>query len=167
MATQYGRTVSKWTKFYVDDSAGTLREIPVDSINGVGLDYPQKDLTAFQDAVRGVLPEIPDLEITVTGPFDNSAAQAASGSAAAPALSGSHTVLSGINGGNTPLSLGVAIGIRHYWETGEPLFGLTSTAANGFLCLSYIVSPDEAKYTAKFKVFPASAIPAWGTAIIT
>ena len=162
-----GRTVSKWVKFYIGDSGAVIREIPVDSINGVGLDYPEKDLTAFQDAVHGVLPEIPELEITIAGPFDNSAAQAASGSATAPALSGSHTVLYNLAGGNTPLAFGIAIGIRHYYETGEPVFGITGTAANGFLCLSYVVNPDDAKYTAKFKVYPGSAVPAWGAALIT
>jgi hypothetical protein len=167
MASQTGRTVSKWTKFYVDDSGAVLREIAVDSINGVGLDYPAKDFAAFQDAIHSVLTEIPDCEITITGPFDNSAAQAASGSGAAPALSGSHTVLNGIVGGNTPLALCIACGIRHYYETNEPTFGLTGTAANGFLCLSYVVDPGEQKYTAKFKVCSGSAIPAWATTLYT
>jgi hypothetical protein len=152
---------------FIDDVNGTLREIPVDSINGVGLDYPAKDFAAFQDAIHTALPEIPDCEITITGPFDTTAAVAAAGSATAPALSGSHTVLSAIVGGNTPLAFGIAIGIRHYYETNEPVFGLTATAANGFLCLSYIVDPGEQKYTAKLKVCAGSAIPAWGTTLIT
>jgi hypothetical protein len=167
MAAQTGRTVSKWVKVYLDDSTATLREIPVDSINGVGFDYPAKDLTAFQDALHTVLPEIPDLEITLTGPFDSTAAQAASGSGVAPALSGSHTVLNGIVGGNTPLAFGIAVGMRQYYTTGEPVFGITGTAANGFLCLSYVVNMDDMKYTAKFKVMTGSAAPAWGTALIT
>jgi hypothetical protein len=151
----------------VDDSNAVLREIPVDSINGVGLDYPEKDVTAFQDAIHTVLPEIPDLEITITGPFDTSTAQGASTSGAAPALSGSHTVLYNLAGGNTPLALCIAFGMRHYYETNEPTFGLTGTAANGFLCLSYVVNPDDMKYTAKFKVCAGSAIPAWGTSLYT
>ncbi len=167
MAAQTGRTVAKWTKFFVDDVNAVLREVPIDSINGVGLDYPAKDVTAFQDAIHTVLPEIPDLEITITGPFDNSTAQAASGSGVAPALSGSHTVLSAIAGGNTPLALCIAFGMRQYYTTGEPTFGLTGTAANGFLCLSYVVNPDDMKYTAKFKVCAGSAIPAWGAALYT
>jgi len=167
MAAQTGRTVSKWVKFQCDDSGGTVRDVPVSSIGGVGLEYDEADLTAFQDAIKGVLPGHPDITLEITGPWDNSAAQAASGSAAAPALSGSHTVLNGINGGNTPLTLGVYIGVRHNWETGEPAFGITSTAANGFLCTSYTVNPDDGTYTAKFRMYPGSAAPAWGTAAFT
>lgn len=166
MAT--GRTVKRWTRFALDDSGGTPREIPVDSINGVGLDFPEADVTAFQDALRGVLPDTPDCTITITGPFDNTAAAALAASGAAPTLSGSHTVLSAIAGGVTPLGLAVMIGIRGLWTTGDPVFGIVSpTAANGFLCLSYMVTPDGMQYSATFKVFPGSAAPAWGTAILT
>jgi len=165
MAT--GRTVKRWVRFVLDDSAGTVREIPINSINGVGLDYAEADVTAFQDALVGVLPDTPDCTITIGGPFDNSAAAAAAASGAAPTLSGSHTVLSGIAGGQTPLTLGVYIGIRAYWATGDPVFGITSSATAGFLCLNYSVNPDNASYTATFKMYPGSTAPAWGTAAVT
>ena len=158
MTANTGRTTSKWVSFNVDDSAGTLRTIPVDSINGVGLTFDEVELTAFQDAIKGVLPAHPDCTITITGPFDTSAA------AAAGTLSGSHTVLSGINGGVTPLTLDVQVGIRHAWESGEPQFGITSSAANGFLCTDYQVDVNAGKYSAKFRVYPGSVAPAWGTA---
>jgi hypothetical protein len=161
MAAQTGRTVSRFVSFNVDDSGGTLRTIPINSINGVGLDYPEKDLTAFQDAVKGALPETPECAIEIEGPFDTAAA------AVAGTLSGSHTVLSAIVGLSTPLTLDVQIGIRHAWESGEPQFGLTSTSANGFLCTSYKVNPNDGTYSAKFVVYPGSAIPAWGTAAET
>lgn len=161
MATQYGRSVGRWVNFIVDDSAGTLRAIPVTSINGVGLNFPEADVTALQDALKGVLPDTPECAITISGPVDNSAA------VAAPALSGSHTVLSGINGAQTPLTLDVQVGIRHAWESGEPQFGITSSAANGFLCTSYVVDPASMTYTARFGLYPGSAAPAWGTAAET
>jgi hypothetical protein len=167
MTANTGRTVKRWTRFLVDDSAGTLREIPVNSINGVGLEYPEADVTAFQDAVRGVLPDTPDCTIAITGPFDTTAAAAAAASGAAPVLSGSHTVLSAIAGGVTPLTLGIYFGVRHYWEIGEPVFGITSGAGVGFLCTSYIVNPDDGSYSATFKVYPGSTAPAWGTAAVT
>lgn len=166
MAAQTGRTVRRWTKFIVDDSAGTLREIPVDSINGVGLEYDEAEVTAFQDAIKNVLTGHPDLTIEITGPFDNSAAVAASSPGAAPALSGSHTVLNGIVGGNTPLSLDIQIGIRHYWETGEPQFGISSSATSGMLCTKYVVTLEDMKYSATFKVMGGTA-PAWGSAAET
>lgn len=161
MAAQTGRTVKRWTDFRVDDSAGTLRSIPVDSINGVGLNYPEKDLTAFQDALKGALPDTPECVITISGQFDNSAA------AAAGTLSGSHTILSAINGGTTPLTLDVQVGIRHAWESGEPQFGITSSATVGFLCRNYIVDPGNASYSAEFYMYPGSTAPAWGTAAET
>lgn len=167
MSAQTGRTVSKWVRFIVDDSSGTVREIPINSLSVVGLVYEEQDLTAFQDAVKGVLPGHPDAPIEITGPWDNSAAAAAGGSGAAPSLSGSHTVLNDLAGGNTPLTLDVRFGVRHYWETGEPQFGVTSSAANGYLCTSYTVNPSDMTYSATFKLYPGSVAPAWGTAAET
>ena len=67
MTAQTGRTVSKWTKFCVDDSSGTLREIPVSSINGVGLDYDEVDMTALTP-IHGVLLKPPNFTIGMPGP---------------------------------------------------------------------------------------------------
>lgn len=155
MAAQTGRTTQKWVAFLVDDSSGTLRNIPVDSVNGVGLTYDEVELTAFTDAIKGVLPAHPDVTITITGPFDTTA------------NTGSHTVLSGIVGGTTPLSLDVQVGMRHAWESGEPQFGITSSATSGFLCTEYIPNVNEGKYSAKFRMYPGSTAPAWGTAAET
>jgi hypothetical protein len=170
MAAQVGRTVSKWVKFYIGDNAGTIREIAVDSINGVGLNYPEKDLTAFQDAIRVALPEQPDFNLTITGPFDSTAAVAASGTAAAPTLSGAHVVLAPLAlpaAQGTPVSFGVCIGIRHFYETGEPAFGQVKTTTQGLVCTAYTVNPSDAKYEAKFVLFPGSAAPTWTNAIPT
>ena len=43
MAPQVGRTTLAYMRFVVDDSGGVLREIPVDSINGAGLEFEEKD----------------------------------------------------------------------------------------------------------------------------
>lgn len=145
------RTVKRWTNFLVDDSGGTLRSIAVDSINGVGLNYPEADVTAFFDACKGVLPDTPECVIEISGPVDNTAS------------TGSHTVLSAIAGGVTPLSLDVQIGMLAAWSSGMPQFGITSSATSGFLCQSYIVDASTMKYTARFGMFPGSAAPAWGT----
>jgi hypothetical protein len=158
MAAQTGRTVQKYTDFIIEDSGGTLRSIPVDSINGVGLDYEEVDLTAFQDAIRGVLTGHPDMTIDITGPFDTSAAVAAG------TLSGSHTILSAIAGGSTPLAMDIQIGIRQAWEAGEPQFGISSDATNGVICTMYNVDPATGKYSARFRPIAGSAAPAWGTA---
>lgn len=161
MTANTGRTNQKWTTFLVDDSGGTLREIPVDSINGVGLTYDETDLTAFQDAIHGVLPAHPDCTITITGPFDTTVA------GSPPTLSGSHTILSALPGGVTPLALDVRIGIRHTWESGEPTFGITGTSTAGFLCTEYLADVNAGKYSAKFRVYPGSTAPVWATSAHT
>ena len=172
MAVQTGRTVSKWTKFQIDDSAGTLRDIPINSINGLALPMEEVDMTAFQDAVKSTLHGQADFTLTIGGPFDTTAAQAASASGAAAALSGSHTVLSALMaaalaGTDAPLAFGFYVGVRHYWETGEPAFGITGTTTNGMRIFEYSVDPSGMTYSAKFRMSAGSAAPAWGTAAET
>ena len=165
MAT--GRTVSRWTRFAVDDSGGTPREVPVDSISPVGFVYDEADLTAYQDAVKGYLAEHPDAPIDITGPVSNLAAGALAASGAAPVLSGSTTVLIPISAPTftTPLGLWIGFGIRGYWTTGDPAFGVVApSATSGYVCTGFTI--DGNKYSASFKPF-AGTTPAWGTAIIT
>ncbi len=165
MAT--GRTKTKWIRFACDDSAGTPREVPIDSLSPVGFTYEENNLTAWQDAVVGYLAGHPDAPIDITGPFDNSAAVALAASGAAPALSGSHTVLQPISAPTfaTPLGLWVGFGIRGYWTTGDPAFGVVApSATSGYICTKYNVEGE--KYSARFVPYPGTT-PAWGTAIIT
>jgi hypothetical protein len=152
MTANTGRTSSKFVKVLIDDSGGNLREIPVDSINGLGLTYDEQDLTAFMDAVKGALPGIPSFSCTIGGPFDTTA------------NTGSHTVLSGVSGGTTPLSFDVRIGILHTWEAGEPQFGITSSSTAGVLVRDYQVDLSSMKYSATIYMFPGSSAPGWGTA---
>ena len=160
MTAQTGRTTFKHTKFRVDDSGGTLRSIPINSLSVVGVTYDETDVTAWQDAVKSALPSMPDAPIEIGGPFDNSAASTST-------LSGSHTILAPINGLMTPLSLDVQFGIRHDWESGEPVFGITSSATSGYLCTRYNVDPGAGTYSARFVLYPGSSLPAWGTAAAT
>ena len=165
MAT--GRTVTKWVRFAVDDSAGTPREIPIDSLSPVGFVYDEVDLTAWQDAVKGYLANHPDAPIDITGPLDTSDAVGLAASGAAPALSGSYTVLVPITatGFTTPLGLWIGFGIRGYWTTGDPAFGIVApSATSGYICTKFTIEGE--KYSASFKPFPGS-VPAWGSAILT
>ena len=167
MATQVGRTVSRWMNIAISDTGGVMRELPIDGISIVGVTYEEQDLTAFQDAVRGALPNMPDAPIDIHGPFSTKAATSASAKAVAPTVSGSHTVLKNMPGFTaTPSTLDVMFGIRHTWETGEPQFGISGTAANGYICTKYTVN-DDATYDARFVLYPGSAIPAWGTTMET
>jgi len=152
-------------RFAVDDSTGAPREIPVDNIGAVGFTYDENDVTAYQDAVKTYLAGHPDATIEISGPFDNSIAAALAVSGAAPALSGSHTVLSAICGVGTPLGLWVAWGIRGYWTAGDPAFGIVApSATSGYLCTKYTVEGE--KYSARFVPYPGT-VPAFGIAIIT
>lgn len=165
MAT--GRTVSRWTRFLMDDSSGTPREIEYDTISGVGFAFAPVDLTAMQDAVRGYLTAHPDSAIEISGPFSNLAVAAAAASAAAPVLSGSQTVLKAVTTPTfvTPLGLAIMYGIRGYWATGDPVFGVVApSATEGYLCYGFTV--DGEKYKASFKPIPGCT-PAWGTAGLT
>ena len=156
MAT--GRTPSKFFKFALEDSGGTLRDIPVLSINGVGITYDEQDVSALQDALHTALINLGNVDITISGPFDNTAAQAASGTGAAAALSGSHTVLSALLGGQTPRAFGAYFGIRGYWATGDPCFGTNgATSTTGVTVSAYTVDPASG-YSAKLTLDRKSVV---------
>lgn len=161
-----GRTVSRWINFVISDSGGVLRDVPILGLSIVGVAYEEQDLTAFQDAVKGALPNMPDAPIEITGPVSTATKQAASGSGSVPALSGSHNTLSGLNGMMTPQTLDVQFGIRRTYTDGDPQFGISGTSANGYVLTNYLVN-DDLTYSAKFILFPGSAIPAWGVAVET
>ena len=163
MAT--GRTVTKWMRFGVSNSAGNPREIPVDSISPVGFTYDEVDLTAYQDAVKGYLSNHPDAPIDITGPFSNLADAAAfAASGAAPVLSGSHTILYPLTAVTLPRGVWIAWGIRGYWATNDPVFGVVApSATSGYVCTKYQVEGE--KYSARFVPFPGT-VPAWGSTIL-
>ena len=86
--------------FLLHDSGATLRQIPVNAINGVGDTVEWLDLTAFQDAIKNGIPGQKTSQISISGPFSNLAAAASS------SLSGSHPVLLDLPGFLTPLQCG-------------------------------------------------------------
>ena len=154
MAANTGRTVDKYTTFSLDDSGGTLCVVSgVKSINGVGLTYDEKDVTALADALKNVLPGHPDLTITVVSHLDTTADV------------GSHIVFSGVNGLMTPLSMDIKIGIRQAWDA-EPQFGITASATSGMIVTSYVVDINAMESTTTLKVMGGTA-PAWGVAAET
>lgn len=155
------RTVSKYCRFLIGDTGDVIRHIPVDSINGLGLTYDEVTYAAFIDTIKGALSNLANFSITITGPFDNTAA------AASPSLSGSHTVLSALNGVNTPRMLDIQFGMGTTWTNGAPQFGITKSATAGVIVTDYQVIPSangEVKYSAKISMFAGSTSPDWGTA---
>ena len=169
MAVQTGRTVDKWTRVLIDDSAGTPRDVEVNTMSPVGFVYDeeQSGVTAWQDQVKGYLAAHPDCAIDFGGPWSTTAAQAAAGSGAQAALSGSRTVLNPLAAPTftTPLGFAILFGVRHYWETGEPVFGVVApSATSGYVLTKY--QKEGSTYSARVVPFPGT-VPAWGTAILT
>ncbi len=161
-----GRTIDKFVYFIVAESGDAAnREINCTSIGDVGLTYEPKDVTAWQDAIKNTLTGQPGAPIKITGRFDNSAAVTCPATTEAHALTGSHTVLSAINGDGLPHSLQIRFGVRHAWAAGEPVFGLARVTASGvgYTCTKYTVNGSD--YSAEFEVM-GGTVPAWGTAVI-
>lgn len=154
-----GRTTFKNLNFVIHDNTGVpvLRTIPIDSLSVVGVAYEEQDLTAWMDAVKNALPSMPDAPIEWGGPFDSAAVQAVG------TLSGSHTVLSPLNGLMIPLTIDIQFGVRHAWVAGEPQFGITATATAGYVLTKYTLDPSSMRYSARAVLYPGSTLPAWGT----
>ena len=154
------RTVSKFVRFIIGDSANTLRHIPINTLSVVGVEYDEEDVTAWADAVRGALANMPNAPIEFGGPFDMAIA------AVSPTLSGSHTVLAPLNGLLVPRDLRVEIGMRRTPSAvapADPVFAITGARSdtNGYLIVKYTVDPSSMTYTAKAVVYPGSALPSW------
>jgi len=161
MAT--GRTVGKYFKFQIKDAGGSMRDIPVSTCGGVGVTYEEIDVSALQDVLKGGLAGQGSVGITITGPLDTTAAVTASASTEAPALSGSHTVLPGINGNNVGRSAGFYIGIHGYWTaTTDPVFG----GVGSFIVSDYTVDMAAGTYSANIMYKARATVPAWGVAAI-
>jgi len=163
MAT--GRTSPRFAKFQIEDSAGTLRDVPVTTLGNVGITYEEIDVTALQELVKGYLSGQGDFGLDITGPFDNTAAAAASasGEAASAHLSGSHTVLEPLDGAMTPRAFGVYFGVQADWSTGDPVFG----ADNSCIITNYTVDPAAGTYTCRLVHVSGGTAPDWGTTAIT
>jgi hypothetical protein len=161
------RTVDKFLRFMVDDSGGTPREIPVDSISPVGFVYDESDVTAFQDQVKGYLSGHPDCAIDITGPLSNDAAAGMAASGATPVLSGSWTVLEPISRPTSVTALGLVVGfgMSRYYTNTDPAFGISApSATSGYLCTKFQVEGN--KYSARFVPFPGTA-PSWTNTVLT
>lgn len=148
MPAQTGRTNAKYIGVFLKDSGGTLRDITpyCDNVGTVGLKYDESDVTAFSDGTKNIVIGRPEAPIKIGGPFDTVL----------------HGYLTGVNGVQTPLTLDIRVGIRQTWVSGEPEFGLSSSATSGYLVSSYLPNLDSMTWTAMLNVIGPTA-PAWGT----
>ena len=152
MTPNTGRTHSKYVTVKLDNSGGTLTDLTAycNSVGTLGLTFDSQDVTAFSDEVKNVVVGQPAGTITLGGPFDTAIV----------------THMAAIVGLNVPLSLGILIGVRHAWESGEPTFGLSMSATSGYLCTGFTVEISANTWQATFDVFGPTA-PVWSTSAIT
>ena len=154
MAVQTGRTISAFTNLLLGVAAGSMISMKIDELGELGLDYEEVEISAWTDAVKGVLVGKPDFSLTFGGPIDNTA------------TTGPSTLMrTWIATPNTLLSFDVQVGVRHAWETGEQQFGYTGVIASnsGATLTSY--KESGGRYTASLRMVSGSAAaPAWGTA---
>jgi len=160
-----GRTLPKWFKVQVDDGTA-MRDIPVNTCSPVGFSFEKIDVSCLQEANKSSLAGQGEvISVTITGPLDNTAAATASASGEAPALTGSHTVLSAIA---TPTYCNVARSVAFYqgvqanWTTGDPVFG----GVDDWIITRYDVDLSAGTYSATFEYKTGTTAPAWGTAAI-
>ena len=153
MATQTGRTVSDWTKLLISSGVAMV-SLPIDTLGDVGLDYAEEDMSAFFDAVRGVLVGTPDFSLDFGGPMENTA------------TTGVMAIMIAKLGVMTASSFDVQFGIRHAWEDGEPQFGISAgiTTNNGVMVTMFKLTNGGSKYSARLRMIaPCVTAPAWGT----
>lgn len=152
MAANTGRTHSKHIGVFLDNSAGTLTDITAytNTVGTVGLTYETQDVTAFSDGTKNIVIGQPTASLAIGGPFDTTI----------------HAHMISINGASVPLTLDLRFGIRQAWQSGEPQFGITSSATSGYLCHSYTIDPSANTWSATLDVFGPTA-PAFGTAAET
>jgi hypothetical protein len=145
MTAQSGRTNSKYISFYLDNSSGTLTDLTpyTKNIGTVGLTFEEQDVTAYSDGVRNVTIGRADAPLSITFQMDTVV----------------YAHLIALNR-NTPLSLDIRIGIRHAWESGEPVFGISSSATSGYLLKD--LTMNDTDIMASFVVFGSTA-PDWAT----
>lgn len=151
MAT--GKTVGRHIRVKFDSTDGTVRNITcsIKTINGIGLNYEQVDITALCDSVMKSLTGQADSEVSMTGEFDNTPV------AADPSDSGAHAVLAPYSASpQTAGTLTIEFGIRTDPTTGDPIW------TGEYRVTEYLVNvQNNVGWSAKFK--PASGTPAWGT----
>jgi hypothetical protein len=148
MTANTGRTHAKYIGFFLDDSGGTLTDLTahVNNVGSVGLDYETQDVTAYSDGSKNIVIGHPSAPLTVGGPWSTVV----------------HAHMIAINGLMTPLTLDIQVGVRQAWVEGEPQFGITSSATEGYVLHSYKFDPNANTWTAQLNVFGPTA-PAWGT----
>jgi hypothetical protein len=164
MTVQTGRTVPRFVKLQIEDIGGVLRDIEVRSFGDVGLTYEEVDVSAIIETVKKFLAGQATFSLQITAVWSTKAAVAASASTEASEdhATGAQVCIEPLNGDLTPRAFGIYFGVRHPWETGEPVFG----ANNSIAISDFKVQPDAGTCTFKMYHIAGGVAPDWGTAAI-
>lgn len=140
MTANVGRTNANQIMFYLDNSSGTLTDLTpyTKNVGTFGLKFESQDVTAYSDGVKNVTIGRPEAPLQVTFQWDTVV----------------YAHLIALNR-NTPLSLDIRVGIRHAWESGEPTFGITSSATSGYVLQDML--PTDTEIVCTFDVFGPTA----------
>lgn len=143
-----GRTNEKFTKILIYNAAASLIDLSsyCKSINGYGLKFNEQDVTGLSDAIKNITIGRPEAPITIVWQFDTVI----------------FTQLIALLNRMTPLSLDIRIGIGHAWVTGEPVFGITSSATSGYVLRDMLCGNNSVDITTVWNVVGGIA-PAFGT----
>lgn len=115
MAT--GKTDSRYV---VITLGGTAVTCSVNSLGGVGLTHTQNDITTLCNDIMEMLQGVGDVNITLSGPFDNG-------------TNGMYTVARPLADAGTLTTLNIDIGIGAAPTTGDPRFALTNVILFDYL----------------------------------
>jgi hypothetical protein len=134
------RTNTKFIGVWIDNSGGTLTDLTAyaRSVGTVGLTKESQDVTAYNDGIRNVVIGRPDAPLAIQFVMDTTVF--------------AHLIaLSDV----VPLTIDIRFGIRQAQVTGEPCFGITSSATSGYLIKD--ITTDGEFINATFEVFGATA----------
>ena len=140
MAAQTGRTNEKYIQFWLDNSSGTLTDLSAytKDVGVYGLKFSTQNVSGFSDFIENVTNGRPSAPLTITFQKDTAV----------------FAHLIALNR-NTPLSLDIREGIRQSQVTGEPCFGISSSATSGYLLGSMTATKTE--YICEFDVYGPTA----------
>lgn len=142
MAT--GKTHSKYVTIVYNSQTVTCR---INNLPGVGIAYDEEDITAFCDAIHMYVLGQGNVDMSVSGPFDNTA------------TSGSHAVFEALNGNQAGATMVISYGIRAAPTSGDPKFTVTALGVT-----SYTVDATGGAVTWNSTLKPMTgATAAWGT----
>jgi hypothetical protein len=136
-----GRTNAKFINFLLDNTGGTLTDLSAycKSVGTFGLKSDEQDVTAYSDGVKNVTIGRPEAPLQIVFQWDTVV----------------YAQLISLVNRQTPLSLDIRMGILHAWVTGEPTFGISSSATSGYVLTA--LNATDTEITAMLNVFGPTA----------